>query len=134
MAKVSGIGTSFTIDDSLGSPATFSSEVGTCNVNASRAQQDVTGLDSDGTERIQLRGDVTVEFTGFWDPATVVPVFGDLTGERDLVVAYPGATATCKVMISAFNVSRAADGSLAWTASAAQSDGAAISTVWATVP
>jgi hypothetical protein len=133
MAKVSGIATSFSIDNAAGSPVTFSSEVGTCNVNTSRAQQDVTGLDKDGTERIELRGDVSVEFTGFWDPAVVIPVFGDLTGERDLVVTYPGATATAKVVISAFNVTRGQDGSLGWTASAAQSDGASISTVWATV-
>jgi hypothetical protein len=134
MSKVNGIPTSFTIDDSAGSPVTFSAQVGTCNLNASRAQQDVTGLDKDGTERIQLRGDFTVDFSGFWEPATVIPVFGDLSNERDLVLAFPGATATGKVIIGTFNTARGQDGSLGWTANASQSDGASQSTVWDTTP
>jgi hypothetical protein len=124
MAKVNGIPTSFTIDDSAGTPVTFSSEVGTVNLNTSRAQQDVSGLDVDGTERINLRGDYSVEFTGFWDPDVVIPVFGDLSNARDLVIAYPGATVTGVVAIASFNVTRNQDGSLGWTASAQQSDGA----------
>ena len=124
MAKVNGIPMSFTIDDSSGTPVTFDSEVGTANLNTSRAQQDVSGLDVDGTERINLRGDYSIEFTGFWDPDVVIPVFGDLSNERDVSLAFPGATATGKVFISAFNVARAQDGSLGWTASAQQSDGA----------
>ena len=45
MAKVSGIPTSFTIDDSVGAPQTFSNQVGTVSLNLSRAQQDVSGLE-----------------------------------------------------------------------------------------
>jgi hypothetical protein len=123
VAKVSGLPTSFTIDDAAGSPATFSNQVATVNVNLSRAQQDVSGLDVEGTERIQLRGDFTVSFTGFWDPENVIPVFGDLAGARDLIVAYPGASLTCVVVISSFTPSVAQDGSAAWTAEAAQADG-----------
>jgi hypothetical protein len=123
MAKVSGLPTSFTIDDAAGNPATFSNEVGTVSVNLSRAQQDVSGLDVDGTERIQLRGDYTVSFTGFWDPTTVIPVFGDLSTARAIVVAYPGATLTGEVVLSAFTPAVAPDGSLGWTAEGASSDG-----------
>lgn len=124
MAKINGIPTAFTIDDSSGTPVTFSSEVGSCNVNTSRAQQDVTGLDADGTERINLRGDYTVEMNGFWDPDVVIPVFGDLSNARAFSAAFPGATASGEVVIGSFNVSRNADGSISWTASASQSDGA----------
>ena len=128
MAKEAGLASAF-----YTSIYDLSGDLGALNsIGLTRALQDVTGLDKDGTERIALRGDVSVEFTGFWDPAVVIPVFGDLSNERTLVVAFPGATATCAVTLSAFNVTRAQDGSLGWTASAAQSDGASISTVWAT--
>jgi hypothetical protein len=123
MAKTSGIPTAFTIDDAMGSPVTFSNEVGTVSLNLSRAQQDVSGLDVDGTERIQLRGDYTCSFTGFWDPAVVVPVFGDLSAARTLVVEYPGATLTGEVVLSSFTPAVAQDGSLGWTAEGAQSAG-----------
>lgn len=124
MPKVSGIPSSFTIDDAAGTPVTFSNEVGTVSANLSRAQQDVSGLDSDGTERITLRGDYTLSFTGFWDPEVVIPVFGDLTGARDVILAYPGASLTGVVVLSSFAPAMAQDGSLGWTAEAAQSDGA----------
>lgn len=124
MAKLSGIPTSFTIDDVGGTPVTFSNEVGTVTLNSSRAVQDVSGLDSDGTERLALRGDHTVDFNGFWDPSTVIGVFGDLSNERDLIIAFPGpATWTGAVVLTSFNVARGADGSLGWTATGQMSDG-----------
>jgi hypothetical protein len=123
MAKTSGIPTSFTIDDAAGTPVVFSNEVGTVSINLTRAQQDVSGLDVDGTERINLRGDYTVSFSGFWDPAVVIPVFGDLAGARDLIIAFPGADLTGVVVLSSFTPAMAADGSLGWTAEGAQSDG-----------
>ena len=123
MAKVSGIPTAFTIDNAAGSPVTFSNQVGTVSINLSRAQQDVSGLDVDGTERIQLRGDYTVSFTGFWDAAVVIPVFGDLAGARALEIEYPGATLTGEIVLSSFTPAVAQDGSLGWTAEGAQSAG-----------
>lgn len=123
MAKTSGIPTAFTIDNAAGTPVTFSNEVGTCSINLSRAQQDVSGADVEGTERIQLRGDYTVSFTGFWDPAVVIPVFGDLAGARDITILYPGAQLEGVVVISSFSPALAQDGSLGWTAEAAQADG-----------
>jgi hypothetical protein len=123
VAKVSGLPTSFTIDNAAGTPVTFSNQVATVSVNLSRAQQDVSGLDVEGTERIQLRGDFTVSFTGFLSPEDVIPVFGDLAGARDLIVAYPGADLTCVVVISSFTPAVQQDGSAGWTAEAAQADG-----------
>jgi hypothetical protein len=123
MAKVSGLPTAFTIDNAAGTPVVFSNEIGTVSINLSRAQQDVSGLDKDGTERIQLRGDYTVSFSGFWDPAVVIPVFGDLAGARDLVIAYPGASLTGEIVLSSFTPAVAQDGSLGWSAEGAQSAG-----------
>lgn len=133
MAKVSGVGTSFSIDNPGGTPVTFAANVGTVNLNTAKAQQDVTGLDKDGTERINLRGDFTADFSGFIDDAgQVIGVFGDTSGIRSLVVTYPGPiTATAEVMISSFAIQRGADGSLGWTAAAAQADGADVDDIYA---
>jgi hypothetical protein len=126
--KVNGIPMEFTIDDATGSPVTFSNEVGTITTNNSRGQQDTSGLDVDGTERLPLRFDGGFDFTGFWQPETVIPVFGDLTNARACTIVYPGATCTLTVNLTTFSVARNQDGSLGWTAAALQSDGNAA--VW----
>lgn len=125
MAKISGIPTSFSIDDTTGSPVTFSNDVGTVNLDITQAVQDVSGLDVTGTERITLRGDWTASFTGFMsDPATnVIAVFGDIRNARTLVVTYPSRTFTGECVITSFGDAVQQDGSDGWTASASSSDG-----------
>lgn len=124
MAKVSGLPTGFSIDDSAGSPQTFSNDVGTVNLDLSQAVQEVSGIDVDGTERISLRGDWTANFTGFWDDGgVVVGVFGDIRGQRSLVVTYPGRTFTGECIIGSFADALGADGSDGWTATASSADG-----------
>lgn len=123
MAKVSGLPTTFEIDDSAGTPVTFSNQVGTVNLDISQAIQDVSGLDVDGTERITLRGDWTASFTGFWGDSSVVDVFGDIRNARTLTVTYPGRVFTGECVISSFADAIGADGSDGWTASASSSDG-----------
>jgi hypothetical protein len=124
MAKTSGLPTSFTIDDSSGTPVTFSNDVATVNLDISQAIQDVSGLDSTGTERIGLRGDYKAAFTGFWGSADVISVFGDIRTARALTVAYPGRTFTGEIMIDSFADAIGADGSDSWAASGSSSDGA----------
>jgi len=99
------------------------------NVNTSRAQQDVTGLDSDGTERVVLRGDYAVDMSGVFDDAQLVTdAFGDLSVIRSLTVTYPAVEATMEVALTSFNASRGADGSMTWTAAASSADG--VTGIW----
>lgn len=125
MAKISGLPTSFAIDDSGGTPVTFSNDVGTVNLDISQAVQDVSGLDVDGTERISLRGDWSASFTGFWsDPATnVIAVFGDIRGPRTLTVTYPSRVFTGECIIASFGDAVGQDGSDGWSAQAQSADG-----------
>lgn len=125
MAKVSGLPTSFTIDDVGGTPVTFSNDAATLSLNTSQGLQDVSGLDTDGTERITLRGDWTASITGFWaDPATnVIAVFGDIRVPRDVTIVYPGRTFTGTAVIGSFADALGADGSDGWTAEISSSDG-----------
>jgi len=125
MGKTSGLPTSFAIDDTAGTPVTFSNEVGTVNLDISQAVQDVSGLDVDGTERITLRGDWSANFTGFWTDANtnVVDVFGDIRNARTLTVTYPGRVFTGECVIGSFADAIGQDGSDGWTAAASSSDG-----------
>lgn len=124
MAKQSGLGTTFALDDDGGSPVTFSNDVGTISLDISQAVQDVSGIDVDGTERINLRGDWKATANGFWDDGGVVlGVFGDIRGARTLTVAYPGRTFTGECIIESFGDAIGADGSDGWTASLSSADG-----------
>lgn len=124
MAKQSGIPTSFSIDDSGGSPVTFSNSVATISLDISQAVQEVSGLDVTGTERITLRGDWSASLNGFWDDGSdVVDVFGDIRGERDVVITYPGRTFTGVAVIGRFGDAIGEDGSDGWSAEISSQDG-----------
>jgi hypothetical protein len=119
MAKVNGIPVTFTIDTTSGTPTDISDIVGECTVNTSRALQDVTGLDKDGTERITLRGDFTVDITGFEDDGTRIDdIFLDPANQRDIIDRVPEPDVHGRLVIGSFNEARGADGSIGWTANA----------------
>jgi hypothetical protein len=131
MAKVSGIPTSFTIDTTAGTPTDISDLIGQVTVNTSRALQDVTGLDKDGTERITLRGDYSIDITGFEDDSgRIDDIFLDPANQRDIVIVFPNRTFTGVCVIGSFNEQRNQDGSYAFTSNASQADGASLATTW----
>lgn len=131
MTKVNGIPTSFTIDTTAGTPTDISDLVGNCTVNVSRALQDVTGLDKDGTERITLRGDYTVDVTGFEDDGSDVDsIFLDPANQRDIIIVFPNRTFTGTVVIGTFTETRGADGSYGWTAQLSQAGGESPADIW----
>lgn len=125
MAKISGLPSSFSIDDSAGSPATFSNQVASISLNLSQAVLDASGLDETGTERITLRGDWSASLTGAaMEAADVIPVFGDIRGARDVVVTYPdGTTFTGVAVVTSFVPAVTQDGAWNWTAEISGSDG-----------
>lgn len=131
MAKINGIPTSFTIDNTAGTPVDISDLVGQVTVNTSRALQDVTGLDKDGTERITLRGDYTIDVQGFEDDGTDIDaIFLDPAEQRDVVIVFPNRTFTGVAVIGSFSEARNADGSLGWTANLSQAGGESLADVW----
>lgn len=131
MAKVSGIPTSFTIDATDGTPTDISDLVGNVTISTSRALQDVTGLDKDGTERITLRFDYSIDITGFQDDSSRIDdVFLDPANQRDVVIEFPNRTFTGICVIGNYNEQRNPDGSYAFTSQAMQADGASASSVW----
>jgi hypothetical protein len=131
VAKVNGIPTVFSIDNTAGTPVDISALVGNCTINTSRALQDVTGLDKDGTERITLRGDYSIDVAGFEDDAnTIDPIFLDPANLRSLAITLNGRSFASEGVIASFVETRGPDGSLGWTATIQQAGGESLGDLW----
>ena len=83
MAKRSALGSAFYVGT-----ADVSGDIGEINSAAlSRAYQDVSSIQDEGTARIPLRSDGEISYTAFWNTAAAssVPVLGDLSDTDTLV-------------------------------------------------
>jgi hypothetical protein len=126
LAKVSGITTQVTVDDAAGSGNDISSDITSFDVSTPRGTQDITGLDKSAVERILLLADGKVTLNGVFNSAsnkshdtfkTVPTQSGSGTGStRTVVIVYPGPkTLTMEVVLTDYQINRAADGSLTWS-------------------
>jgi hypothetical protein len=129
MAKVSGITTSVTVDDADGSARIITNDVTSLTTNTSRGVQDVTGLDKSAMERLLLLSDGTITINGVFNTAALTgshTVLSTITDNdtRTVAIGYPGATLTMEMLAHTYNLSRAQDGSLTFTAELSLADGA----------
>lgn len=133
MAKQTGITGTVTIGDAAGVSQTFSADVQTFNINQSRAQIDVTGIDKSFMERLPGLGDYSVDLSGVFNggggTATAHYVFSSMgTALRAFtLVVGPQGTAVGTAALASYNVSRANDGALTWTATLNCANGTAMS-------
>lgn len=128
MTKYSGLGLTFTLDNSAGSGVAITNDVGSFTVNTPLGEQDVTGLDKSAIERLQLLEDcdITVGGNGF-PSSTTMAVFTNRANSRTLVIGYPNSvTATVEVMIFGFTISRGQDGGMTWQATLRLCNGTAL--------
>lgn len=132
MAKVSGIVSSLTVDDSAGNPQDISADVTQITLGTPTNLQDVTGLDKAAIERIFLLKDVTCNITGVADFATgmehdVFKADPAGTGQRSVSVALANAAATLSfnALLGDYTFTRNQDGSLGFTATLPLADGTA---------
>lgn len=123
MAKVSGLTTSVTVDDSAGTGRDISNDITSITVNTPRGAQDITGLDKSAVERLLLLADGSVSLTGVFNTAAnkshdvfkTIPTQSGTT-TRTVVVVYPGpATLTMEMVLTDYSLNRGQDGSLVWT-------------------
>jgi hypothetical protein len=129
MSKVSGIVSSLSVDDSTGTPQTISDDTTQVTISIPRGQQDVTGLDKVAVERLGLLYDCTITVTGVADFGANKEhaVFkADPTGTRTVAVglANAAATLTAECNLSDYTFTRAQDGSLTYTATLVNANGA----------
>jgi hypothetical protein len=130
MSKITGLGMQVEIDDSAGAPQDISNDINDITVNTSRGSQDVTGLDKEALERLLLLGDASVTIKGTFNAAlshTVLNDFGAiLAGQvgRTVTLTYPGTVILeMEMVFENYDVARAANGALTWTATGKLSDG-----------
>tara|TARA_R110000823_G_scaffold47745_5_gene121516 strand:- start:90 stop:506 length:417 start_codon:yes stop_codon:yes gene_type:complete len=138
MAKQSGLGDYLAVDDSTGSARDISNDVTNATFNNGTALQEVTGIDKSAVERLQLLGDGTVSINGVFNSASNLShdVFKTQTGTRTVTYCVGGNSGSnpkleMEMLISAYNLDRAADGSLTWSAELSLESGTV--PTWSTV-
>tara|TARA_R110002020_G_scaffold147438_2_gene322789 strand:+ start:490 stop:906 length:417 start_codon:yes stop_codon:yes gene_type:complete len=138
MAKQSGLGDYLAVDDSGGTARDISNDVTNATFNNGTALQEVTGIDKSAVERLQLLGDGTVSINGVFNSASNLShdVFKTQSGTRTVTYCVGGNTGSnpkleMEMLISAYNLDRAADGSLTWSAELSLQSGTV--PTWSTV-
>ena len=138
MAKQTGLGDYVAVDDSGGSARDISNDTVNLTINQGQALQDITGIDKSAVERLALLGDVTLTLNGVYNSASNKShdVFKTLSAARTLTYCVGGNTSSnpkfeCEVLIESYNLDRAADGSLTWSANLSLQSGTV--PAWSTV-
>src|SRR3990167_9469073 len=121
-----------TIDDSAGSAATLTTDVTNLTITMPSAVQDVTAVGSSAMERILLLADLSITFNGvFDDGASLAHVTfknyrtnaGTELG-RTVAIVHSGQTLSEPALLfQNYDLTRAQDGSLLWTATGNLADG-----------
>lgn len=129
MSKSSGIGFTVAIDDSAGTPNTITNDITNLTISTPRAEQDTTGLDSSGHERLLLLADFAETFNGVWNVAAGLSHDTFKTVPSASVARTVTNTVTAKVLagelfLTDYNLTRGADGAMTWSVPAVLSGGA----------
>lgn len=129
MAKSSGLGASVTIDDSGGTPRDISNDIVSLTFATPRAEQDVTGVDKSGHERIQLLADGTVGLSGVFNPTAnkshdVFKTVVSTSVARTTAIVIATKTLTLEALYGDYQLARGAGGEFGWQAPGSNSDGA----------
>lgn len=135
MAKESGIGMTVTVDAADGTGDDLSNDITSVQISTPRGMQDITGLDKSAIERLLLLADGTITLNGVFNDAadkshvalkTIPTQASTGTGStRTIVIAISGQTLTIECVGQDYNLNRAQDGSLTWTATFLQANGTA---------
>lgn len=126
MTKESGLGMTVGVDVSAGGALKqLENDMTNISWTQDRALQDTTGLDKSGHERLHLLGDFQVTFNGVFNDATDKShdVFKVLAGERTVTIIHSAQTLSTECLLGAYNLTRAADGSLTYSVPAMLSNG-----------
>jgi hypothetical protein len=123
MAKQTGLGDVFKIDDSGGNLRTISNDIVDYGINISQALIDTTGLDKSAMERITGMSDSDISVNGVFNAASNMShdVFKTRTGTRTVTIQIGGATTgnpelSMEMQVASYNLTRGTDGSFNWTA------------------
>jgi|TARA_R110002110_G_scaffold192407_1_gene400540 hypothetical protein len=129
MAKETGLGiTTLSVDDSGGSARAIVNDITNFSFSTPRGIQDVTGVDKSAMERLLLLADAQVQLNGVFNDASnaahdVFKTVPSTSVARTVTFVVSGQTLPNEMLFSDYAITRAADGSLTWTAPGALANG-----------
>ena len=129
MAKETGLGwTTLSVDDSAGAVKTIKNDITNFSFSTPRGVQDVTGVDKSAMERLLLLADFSITLNGVFNDATdfsfdVFSTVPSTSVARTVSLTVSAQSLPNETLFSDFALTRAADGSLTWTAPGALADG-----------
>ena len=131
MAKISGLGATVIVDDSSSVAQTISNDVTDFQFQTPRGIQDTTGVDKSAHERLLLLADASFTLKGVFNTAAnmshaVFKTVPSTTVNRNVKIEpTSGGTPflSCLCAVSAYNITRSANGDLTWDVKADLADG-----------
>ncbi len=132
MAKVTGLGwTTLSVDDSGGSLTDIKNDVTNLSFSTPRGVQDVTGVDKSAMERLLLLADMSLTLNGVFNATGSHLIFRTVPSTsvaREFTLTTNGVslgvTNLPTLLFTDYNLTRAQDGSLTWTAPGVLANGA----------
>lgn len=117
MAKVTGLGwTTLTCDDAGGTPNDIKNDVTNLDFSTPYNQQEVTGVDKFAVERLQLLADFSGTLNCVFNPSAsrshATLGEGDMRVLRTLSLTVAGKSLPNEVLLTSYDVTRAAGGEL----------------------
>lgn len=129
MAKESGLGwTTLSVDDSGGTARAIKNDITNFEFATPRGVQDVTGVDKSAMERLLLLADYSITLNGVFNDASnqahdVFKTVPSTSVGRTVTLAVSGQTLANECLFTDYALTRAADGSLTFSAPGVLSDG-----------
>ncbi len=128
MAKETGMGSACSVDDSGGVLRDISNDITNLSITTPRGVQDVTGIDVSAMQRLLLLADVSFTLNGVFNDAgnmshDVFSTVPSTSVARTTTFAVSGQTLSSELLYSNYDLTRAQDGSLVWTATGQLADG-----------
>ena len=120
MAKQTGLGDYFAVDNSSGSLVDISNDCTSITFNQGQNLLDITGIDKSAMERIAALGDLTVSVSGVFNASSSHTVFSNLANNRTCSYAIGGNTTSNPLLsfeglCSSYNLDRASDGGITFS-------------------
>lgn len=129
MAKESGLGwTTLSVDTSGGSAKAIKNDVTNFQFATPRGVQEVTGVDKSAFERLLLLADFSITLNGVFNDETdfshdVFKTVSSTSVARTTTLTVSGQTLAPEVLYTDYNLTRADNGALTWTAPGLLADG-----------
>lgn len=129
MAKENGLGwTTLSVDDSAGSAQAIKNDITNLAISTPRAVQDVTGIDKSAMERLLLLADASITLNGVFNDAAgashvVFKTVPSTSVARTTTATVSGQTLANELLYTDYQLTRADDGALTWSAPGVLADG-----------